>query len=366
MKQILIILSLLLATTASAQRKTPQLKRQWDEGRLTYDDFRGRPSLSADGSHAEFFLGYSIAHDTTSGLLVDYPRADATMKPYQSWMLPSHRNSTTLRYHQLQFDLLEAERRRLQLSLLKGDDYGDALLDSAFFHLGQRLDSLKTSTSEGGDSTALSLWEEHTSQLLASLPPVSPLHFHQQWLLEIGVGGGLQFFTGTLNDDFSSGFSFNFMIDMLYGRHMMAMDIGVGVLAARDTVWNVDDYFYTNLPVNDIHALVEYGYRLVDHNRWSLTPFVGGGFHRLDQSEDNITFGAVTGTLAAGILFQRRSMMDISMTSSNTAERYDLDFTGKITVTHSQFNHIDGKPSGFGIYLQVGAAVGWGRYIVTQ
>ena len=59
-------------------------------------------------------------------------------------------------------------------------------------------------------------------------------------------------------------------------------------------------------------------------------------------------------------------MMDISMTSSNTAERYDLDFTGKITVTHSQFKHIDGKPSGFGIYLQVGAAVGWGRYIVTQ
>lgn len=366
MKHTLIILALLVTSGAATAQRRAVTDRPWNAGNLTLDDFRGHPAGSAEGSYADLRLGYSYATDTVDGIIVSYPTAEALMRPYHSWMMPGSRNEARLRYHQVQFDLLELERRRLELSMRLGEDYDDVLFDSALCQLEDDLAALRLSTDDGTNADSVEHWRQHTQERLAQLPVGGRLKYQLQWLFEMNFAAGFQCFTGSLNKDFTPGFTIDIMADIVWHRHMLALDISMGTLSARDTVWNQTDYFYTNLPVSDLLTMVEYGFRIVNNNRWSLTPFVGGGLHVLDQSEDNIRFSASAGTLGGGLLLQHRLLMGITPPAWGTAERYDLCITAKLTAAYSRFNKVDGKPEGWGIYLHVGAALGWGRYKTTS
>jgi hypothetical protein len=362
---LLALLLISIFTPLGAQRRPLQFDRQWEQGPLTFNDFRGRPSLSAEASFAELTLGLATMHDTVDGIVVPYPSAAAVMKPYGSWMMPAARTEARLRYHQLQFDLLENERRRLQNELNYGLDYHDILLDSAYSRLMQTFDSLRTTTADGTDTAALSRWQESVALspfMHTSLPSRQKLV--NTMLVEGSLGLGFMGYTSSLSRCFRNGFSFNLMLDVLYRRHMVAFDMNIGSTIARDTLWNYryNDYYYTDRSTTDIRFMIEYGYRIVNTNLLSLTPFAGIGIHRLDQGTEEIPFFATAATAGGGLLFQHHIFCTLNPPRYGSIDRYDLNFTARLMAAYSRFTQLEGKPSGWSFFIQLGMGIGGGRY----
>lgn len=364
MKRLLLILLLVSAAFPAVAQRHVQRLRPWSQGPLLYGDFRGRPAAEADGSFADFSFGYRQVYDTVGRIAVPRQLAFGVMKPYASWMLPGSRNATRLRYHQQQFDLVERARRELQHGLTEGYYNAQSLFENADFRLVKRLQLLDSLSSYGTDSAGLALWQDYADSALGPLAAVAdslpPLR--QGWGGEFHFFTGYRTFRGELDDCFKPSIDFALLLSALYQRHMFAFDFGFGVAPPRDSVFANDSYFYPDSLASDLRILFEYGFRLVDRYRWSLTPFVGGGFHIIDQSMEDDPFSVSTGTVAAGLLVQWRTSMGFDALSGGGVGRGDLDLSARLTVTRSTFSDIVGKPSGWGLYLQLGIGFGYTSY----
>ena len=334
----------------------------WSPINISFNDFRGRPSLSADGSFASFSLGLSSCNDTVGGIVIPGFRANAIMHPYRSWMLPGSRTVTRLIYHSVQFDLVELARRRLQYDLNRGSEHPDLLLEEALCSLSQQFDIFDSVSDSGLDAAVVSQWEQVTSEMLDSLPAVEKRgSLLPGWLFELNFGLGYRAFKGELSEGFGAGFDLNVSFNYLWHRHMLSLDMGFGTVGLHDSVATTFGRFYLDVAASDVRMLAEYGFRIVDCNRWSITPFVGGGLHFIDQSEENDPFAVYAGTLVAGLLVQRHLSMTFTP-MDGTVDRADFDLHAKLTVTHSTFNEVIGKPSGWGIYIDLGLGLGFGSY----
>lgn len=362
----LLLLTLLLACSALpavAQRHVQRL-RPWSQTPLGYGDFRGRPAAEADGSFADFSFGYRHVYDTVDHIVLPRLKAWGSLKPYSSWMLPGSRNATRLRYHQQQFDLVERARQELQNGLDEGYYDPQSLFEAADDRLVRRLSALDSLSHHGTDSTALARWQSFVDTALGPLTPASDSlpELRLGWMGEFHFFMGHRSFHGSLADCFHPSIDFALLCAALYGHHMMAFDLGFGVAPLRGEVLTADSYFYTDRPATDLRILFEYGYRLVDRRHWSLTPFVAGGFHILDQSEEEDEFSVSTGTYGGGILLQWRYAMSFDALDGARVGRSDFDLSARLSLLHSTFSEIVGQPSGWGLYLQLGLGFGYGSY----
>jgi hypothetical protein len=360
-RSLLFLMAILLGLGASGQRVRHD-SVAWSPSALSFDHFRGRPSLSSDGSFACFSLSMTGLNDTVGSIVIPGFQTAATMHPYRSWMLPGSCNPGRLAYHDVQFNLVELMRRHLQHDLDRGAADPDFLLDDARQALYQQLFLLDSVSDYGRDTAVVNRWNDTVTAALAAMPAAEHRGtLRHDWLFEMGFGLGMRDYRGALSDGFHDGIDFDFMLNFLWYRQMLAFDFGVGSAPLRDSVATPDGNFYLDVPASDLRLLFHYGFRLVDRNRWALTPFVGGGLHVIDQSEEDDPFSVHAGTLSAGLLFQHRLSMVFSPVSGGV-ERSDFDFFVKLTVDHSTFNGIIGKPSGFAIYLDLGIALGYGHY----
>ena len=150
----------------------------------------------------------------------------------------------------------------------------------------------------------------------------------------------------------------------LYTEVLFSRAPGVPRGRYEGALWRLERHYgvAADRPATDLRILFEYGYRLVDRRHWSLTPFVGGGFHILDQSEEDDEFSVSTGTYGGGILLQWRYAMSFDPLGGAGVSRGDFDFSARLSLLHSTFSEIIGKPSGWGVYLQFGIGFGYGSY----
>lgn len=364
MKRILILLLLVCATLpVLAQRHVVRL-RPWSQGPLTYGDFRGRPGGEADGSFADFSFGFRQVLDTVDHIALPRLKAWGSMRPYASWMLPGSRNDVRLRYHQQQFDLVERARQELQRGLNDGYYDPQSLFEAADERLFQRLALLDSLSLHGTDTAALSRWQAYADSAFGPLGPAADTlpQLGLGWMGEFHFFTGIRSFRGELDDCFRPSIDFSMLIVALYSHHMFAFDFGFGIAPLRDSVFTTDSYFYTDRTATDLRLLLEYGYRLIDRRRWSLTPFVAGGLHIIDQSEEDDVFHVLTGTYGGGILLQWRYAMSFDALDGARVGRGDFDLSARLTLLHSSFSEIVGHPSGWGVYLQFGLGFGYGSY----
>lgn len=364
MKQRLLLLLFIALTFPALAQRHVQRERPWGQGPLGFGDFRGRPAGESDGSFADFTFGYRQVYDTVDHIAVPRLKARAMLKLYASWMLPGSRNAVRLRYHQQQFDLVERARRELQRGLDDGQYDPHSLFENADERLVRRLSALDSISNHGSDSAALTRWQAYADTAFGPLGSAADTlsKLRLGWMGEFHFFTGVRSFRGALADGFGTSIDFAFLCAALYDHHMLSFDLGFGVAPLRDSVFTADSYFYTDRPATDLRILFEYGYRLVDRRHWSLTPFVGGGFHILDQSEEDDEFSVSTGTYGGGILLQWRFAMSFDPLSGAGVSRGDFDFSARLSLLHSTFSEIIGKPSGWGVYLQFGIGFGYGSY----
>lgn len=315
-----LIILLLFILQSSATIVLDQ--RSWEEGPLTWNDFRGNSLIKNEPAYmvAELLQNNSI---TTAGNRESFSiSAKAIMYPSKSYADTAVRSEQLLRYFQLQFDLLELMRRRYQKELANGISGIEADRRQIFYSnlYETELKRLESETNKGTDDTALQFFEyEIRSQLenigTPPIPNVVPSHFKYGFF----VGTGAVWSLGELNDAFSWTWDFTFGLKASYRRFNLEALITYGNPSIKNPKLTnpqfADMNYYANTKnANYLAVGFNGGFSIIDNRYLSISPYIGGMWtsnswtskpmyetedgliidgaqQKMDLSDFNLTFG---------------------------------------------------------------------------
>ena len=276
---------LLMSGEAVAQTSDVRL---WSEGALKWSDFCGASPLESDSiSFLQVELAVkSVKEKDIDGQASERFEAQAIMHRNASFADASKCTRQRLRYHQLQFDLLELLRRRLQLDINTGISAyeTDRRLNEYQSIYRQRLRRIDSDTRWGTDSAALQAWSTDVLRQLTDMGNPSAASMRPGGFvygLYAGVGG--MFPTGSLTDNFKGCAAFTIGLTAGYNRFRIKADVSYGQPSFNnDTMFNRVDELGRQLQGNakaDATLLcvgTQLGYCVYSGERFAITPNVGG------------------------------------------------------------------------------------------
>ena len=367
MKRLLTFSICLLAFTL-LQAQTD--RRLWSQGPLTWNDFTIMPASSGQRSYLQYGIGYNPVRDTLDGVHCCYYRAESWMLPSSSWVTANHRDSNTLRFNQIIFDMLEVERRQLQQSINANTNeiaYGE-ILRAASSSLSSRIESFSLLSQDGADTAVLSAFERQVAAELAQLPAdYHPRYTARPFGYGLYVGIGVTGSTGSMGKAFSLGAGLNLGFDFSYNRHLLILDGTLGLCKARQTfsLANRDGTMNT-FPEDKLGGLLiinlGYGYTLVDNLRWQLSPFVALGIREFSYSgqAQNNSFVYARPEPVVGLQFrhhfwQQHAFPEYGFLAGGgkISELSRVSLQGRLLLSYSSFPDLQGSPTGLSLQAQV-------------
>ena len=356
----------------------------WSDGPLKWDDFlQVLPPTSSEDTRMEVELSAtpiasSIANDATVRL-----EARAIMHRRASASSEARRIPERLRYHQLQFDLLELMRRNLQEEINSGIDGATVEKRLKYYQdlYRQRVRQIAQETKNGTLEAAVSSWEENIASQLAEVAvPSVPQVTTMQGCYGLYAGMGYDSPTGKLHDNFGGSIMFHVGLTGGYKRFRVKADVAFGQPSYRnDNIFNIapDEEgrpLQGNNSSNATHimASVQLGYTVLNQGRFSITPNVGGFYNHYgwdianyswDKDEEGRDVRTITGvekrnlnnfSFIASIDFDinlSSRVTNTSLTGATHRERWTSSLRITPWVAHSKFNKCD--PSVSGVHLGI-------------
>lgn len=259
-----------------------EIKRPWNKGALTWDEFIDVPALASSRSYmgADLELATAVSQSGSTYTV----EASAVMYPERSYVAPDTRLDKFLRYFQARFDLLEIMSRRLNNELAMGINGIEADRRLTYYRnlYKTEVDKMDRATSYGNNDRALQMWEYDIRRALESIvmpQPVSVVPSAWSYGLFAGVGG--VFPCGSLSDAFSGGCMFTFGLTGGWKRIRLHGSIGYATptINARDLV--TPEYIGLGYRANVKNANMldlgfGVGYAVFDNKRFTIEPYVGG------------------------------------------------------------------------------------------
>lgn len=282
--------------------------KSWDEGPLVWADFQGQSVIEGESSYLKAFLAINpteMSADKTKALY--RLEANAFVNTTSSFANNECRTAQRLRYHQLQFDVLEYMRRRLQSELNTGISGLEAENTLKYYQqlYAERILRIAENTSNGANDNRLQEEEYLIRKQLdeLGLPPVPTIGASNFcYGVQAGVGGIIP--TGSISDDFSGCVAFSLGLTGGYKRLKLKADISFGQPSFNnDNIFNVPSKIESEpLPGQgntDSYATylgigTTLGYTVFDNNRFSITPNVGGYWSSYGWKVDNYRYENVT------------------------------------------------------------------------
>ncbi len=376
-KYTLIICALVSIAAMAASNDDIKL---WSDGPLTWSDFHQlMPPTSSEASRLEVELSATPQESGATARL----EARAIMHRNASATSEAQSTPERLRYHQLQFDLLELMRRNLQQEINNGIDGATVEKRLKYYQdlYRQRVRQIAQETKNGALEAAVSSWEENIESQLATLgTPQVPQVTTMQGCYGIYAGVGYDMPTGKLHDNFGGSIMFHVGLTGGYKRFRVKADVAFGQPSYRnDNIFNIapDEEgrpLQGNNSSNATHimASVQLGYTVLNHGRLSITPNVGGFYNRYgwdianyswDKDEEGRDVRTITGiekrnlhnfSVIASIDFDinfSSRVTNTSLTGATHRERWTSSLRITPWVAHSKFNKCD--PSVSGVHLGI-------------
>ena len=277
--------------------------KAWSDGALSWEDFRGEvPMLGNVPSYISAVLAVEpreLSEESTNSLYS--LSAKAWIKCSASYAKEDCRTPQRLRYHQLQFDVLEYYRRRLQNELNNGISGLEAENALKMYQqlYSERLVKIDESTSHGTDDARLQEEEYLVRRQLdeLGLPPVPTIGASNFcYGVQLGVGGA--FPTGSISDDFSGCAIFTLGLTGGYRQFKLKADISFGQPSFRnDNIFSVPSNHGDKPGQGNTDSYATYlgigatlGYTVYDGRRLTITPNVGGYWSSYGWKVDNYTY----------------------------------------------------------------------------
>lgn len=376
-KYTLIIYALVSIVAMAASNDDIKL---WSDGPLTWSDFHQlMPPTSSESSRLEVELNATPQESGATARL----EARAIMHRNASATSEAQSTPERLRYHQLQFDLLELMRRNLQQEINNGIDGATVEKRLKYYQdlYRQRVRQIAQETKNGALEAAVSSWEENIESQLATLgTPQVPQVTTMQGCYGIYAGVGYDMPTGKLHDNFGGSIMFHVGLTGGYKRFRVKADVAFGQPSYRnDNIFNIapDEEgrpLQGNNSSNATHIMssVQLGYTVLNHGRLSITPNVGGFYNRYgwdianyswDKDEEGRDVRTITGiekrnlhnfSVIASIDFDinfSSRVTNTSLTGATHRERWTSSLRITPWVAHSKFNKCD--PSVSGVHLGI-------------
>lgn len=270
----IIFIGLFLSTGLKAQK----YQKDWDEGKLTWQDFSEKESNQGI-SELKYFLGYNTDKQQYGDTTVLRNKARCYIDRNLSWINPAYKKEQYLRYNQVIFDIVEIHRRRLQFELDRVNSlYGiEGKFNYIYTLCNNEIDKFNKESNGGQNVSTIKIWEQKTSKELKLQPDNEIPEFENEnfgYALHAGFGSG--FFTSSLGEHFAPTFNFMFGFDFAYKKSILYLN---GTLAGDKVKKDYlsDKSWYEGQRANVAIIDVSYGYALIDNENIKISPFAGLG-----------------------------------------------------------------------------------------
>lgn len=338
MKKYILLLYIVLALPCFAA--TEDDIKLWSDGPLTWSDFHQLlPPISSESSKLEVELSATPQESGNTAKL----EARAIMHRNASTTSTAQSTPERLRYHQLQFDLLELMRRNLQEEINSGIDGATVEKRLKYYQdlYWQRVRQIAQETKNGSLEAAVSSWEENVeSQLNALGIPSVPQVTTMQGCYGFYAGMGYDRPTGELYNNFGGSVMFHVGLTGGYKRFRLKTDVAFGQPSYRnDNIFGIapdseNRPLQGNNSSNATHimASVQLGYTVLNYGRLSITPNVGAFYNHYgwdianyswDKDEDGYDIRTITGV-------EKRNLKNFNVIASID---FDINFTSRVTNT---------------------------------
>ena len=382
-KFTLIICALVTITAMAASNDDIKL---WSDGPLTWSDFHQLlPPTSSEASQLEVELSATPIENGVNANATVRLEARAIMHRTASKTSAAQSTPERLRYHQLQFDLLELMRRNLQEEINNGIDGATAEKRLKYYQdlYRQRVRQIAQETKSGTLEAAVASWEENIeSQLTAVGTPQVPQVTAMQGCYGVFAGVGYDSPTGSLRNNFGGSFMFHVGLTGGFRRFRLKADVAFGQPSYHnDNIFNIapDDEGRPLQGNNSSHpthimASVQLGYTVLNAGRLSITPNVGGFYNHYgwdianyswDKDDEGRDVRSTTSvekrnlnnfSFIASIDFDinlNSGVTNTSLTGATHRERWTSSLRITPWVAHSRFNKCDPTVSGMHIGINI-------------
>lgn len=275
MKRFFLSIAIMLPLILSAVNQT----KSWSDGPLTWKDFRGTP-LTGVPSYLKTSLEI-IPQETREGGKTKIRLAVvARMDKDRSFADSLQRSEQRLRYHQLQFDLLEYYRRDLQNDINTGMTGLEADNKLKYYNglYNSTIDKISTQTNNGTDDPRLQEWEYYARKRLeeSELPPI-PEIVPNLFSYGFYLGTGATIPSGNIVDAFSGSWTFTAGLGLGYGNFKLKSDITYGQPKINNiNILGIKDQKAIGAYSTYLAISVSVGFTVLDTKRFSITPHLGG------------------------------------------------------------------------------------------
>lgn len=285
----ILALALLMAAALTARA---DYYRVWALGPLAPVDF----SIEPAAGQPTRFVGQLVQ---TVGTIPDGRTTltiSAVIFPEKSVGSRESLSPQRLQWHQLQFDELELQARRVQREVNKGLSGRriDKLIAQTNSDYAATIDRWRESTADGTDTIAVRMLRADLDRQLAELPDVddavlTPSHFGYG----VYVATGPHWTTGTLHDAVGWAWDFTFGLRAIYRRVHLNAQITYASASVLNPLMISDDMdpitpgFIYRANIKDANYLgagVSLGIDLLNSKTYSLVPFAGGMFSQYSWS----------------------------------------------------------------------------------
>ncbi len=378
--QIILIFTVILALPSLAASNDDI--KLWSDGPLTWSDFHQLlPPTSSEPSKLEVELSATPQQSGASAKL----EARAIMHRNASVVNTGIKTPERLRYHQLQFDLLELMRRNLQEEINSGIDGATVEKRLKYYQdlYRQRARQIAQETKNGSLQAAVVSWEENIDNQLRNIgTPRVPQVTTMQGCYGVYAGVGYDRPTSSLYDNFGGSVMFHVGLTGGYKKFKLKTDVAFGQPSYRnDNIFNIapdEDGrpLQGNNSSNPTHimASVQLGYTVLEYGRLSITPNVGGFYNHYgwevanyswskdDEGHDVRSITSVEHRKLHNFSFIASIDFDInlnsrvtntSITGSSHRERWSSSLRITPWVAHSKFNKCDPSVSGMHLGINV-------------
>ncbi|MDO9153495.1 MAG: hypothetical protein Q7U47_07300 [Paludibacter sp.] len=337
------VLVLLLSTvyTLSAQNT----RRNWSDGKLTWNDFIGKQS-EKEFSGFRYFIEYKNGNEKQNDTTVVRFVTSCFLDRTETWTLPEYKTDQYLRFNQVMFNVVEIHRRNLQnkLDRQKSIHEADYLLKTVMAECKSEINRFKSDAKDGQNMKTIVLWEQITENKLLKLNnEIIPAYTKKDVGYGFGAGFGNSIFTGELNNYFSPAFNFVYGFDFSYKKSNLFLNATLGGNRVMRNLSVNEGNLYKGQQTTYAIGDLTYGYTLTNNSKLRLIPFAGIGFMEFAgvnrDTDTRISLNSLCPVLGLTADYKFKKYMNLIPDQFIGAREFvDLVLRGRLYVARADYN----------------------------
>jgi hypothetical protein len=324
----------------------------WKSEGLTWNDFKGKPNnYVSDSVSFKYGLSINPFKEKMKDINVTRYVASANMDTNSSWVKTENKTTDMLLYLQTKFDIVEYNKRMLQIKINKSSFWFDIehSYREQFKEIEQMSDEFDEKSENGSDMRVVREWSNSLKKDIKRLEPstkfdIQPGHFG----VGIKIAGGYGVIDESIQKYFTNNGNILFGLEASYDKAILFSDatLGFGIknkkpyLAPDGKIWNNSKkYNFTILELG-------LGYAVYNSSKNTLIPYIGYSFSELlsveSDSKKMPEFRVNGSGICYGLIFDYSLYKFVNFTAQNPylinyIEQNEYKIRTKLSVTPINF-----------------------------